>query len=112
MLTRQILRTATKYSLQRVVNKNLGSLGGIVTQLYNLVSERADLRSWLTLPANAQVARLALPVGEQTIKLSMLESNIDVPVPIYAAGVTLVRIIQTVGKVAVQMMIITPETGG
>src|SRR5699024_4568200 len=49
MLTRQILRTATKYTLQRVVNKNLGSLGGIVTQLYNLVSELADLRSWLTL---------------------------------------------------------------
>src|SRR5699024_2032815 len=103
-------RTTAKYTLQKEANKNLGSLGALAIQIYNLVSERADLRSWLTLPANAQIARLALPAGK--VELSILGSNTGVPVPIYAAGVTLVRFMQTGNRVAAQMMIITPETGG
>ena len=35
-----------------------------LSSLYNLSTERADLRSWQTLPAQIRVARLLLEPGE------------------------------------------------
>jgi hypothetical protein len=111
ILTRQILRTTAKYALQKEANKNLGLLGAFATQLYNIVSEQADLRSWLTLPANAQVARMPLPAGTQTVELSLPTGNTEVMATIPAAGVCLVRVIQAGGKLTTQVMTINPDGG-
>ena len=47
-----------------------GILVSITGSLWNNFSERADLRSWLTLPAEIQVLRAAVPSGEQRVILS------------------------------------------
>ena len=109
ILTRQILRTTAKYALQKEANKNFGLLGAFATQIYNLVSEQADLRSWLTLPANAQVARVVLPAGEQSVELSLPGGNANLTVPIAANGVTLLRVIDVGGRLITQVMPIRQE---
>ena len=91
MLVRQTLRAATKYEAQKQANENLGLLGAITTQVYNLVSERADLRSWLSLPAYGMAAEIMLPAGEQTIVLSAPGASASVTVPVRPGGITLVR---------------------
>jgi hypothetical protein len=111
ILTRQILRTTAKYALQKEANKNFGALGAFATQIYNLVSEQADLRSWLTLPANGQVARLELPPGEQSVELSLPGGNANLTVPIRAQGVTLIRVIDLGGQLITQVMPIAPDGG-
>jgi hypothetical protein len=39
--------------------------------LYNVASEQADTRSWLTLPDEVQILRLSLPPGQQVIELNI-----------------------------------------
>lgn len=95
MLVRQTLRAAAKYEAQKQANDNLGLLGAFTTQIYNLVSERADLRSWLTLPAYGLATRMELPAGTQVIKLSASGGSASVEVPVRAGGVTLLRVIET-----------------
>ena len=97
MLVRQTLRAATKYAAQKQANDNLGLFGALTTQIYNLVSERADLRSWLSLPAYGMATRMELPAGMQVIKLSAQGGNASVEVPVRAGGVTIVRVIEAGG---------------
>lgn len=94
MLVRQTLRAAAKYEAQKRANDNFGVFGALSTQIYNLVSERADLRSWLTLPAYGMAARMELPAGNQVIKLSASGGGASVEVPVRAGGITLVRVIE------------------
>lgn len=44
-----------------------GALVGLVGNVAAAASEQADLRSWTTLPASVNVARLWLPAGQHTI---------------------------------------------
>jgi len=94
MVVRQTLRAAAKYEAQKQANENMGLLGAISTQIYNLVSERADLRSWLTLPAYGMATRMELPAGDQVIKLSASGGSASVNVPVRAGGVTIVRVVE------------------
>lgn len=94
MVVRQTLRAAAKYGAQKQANEQLGLFGGLATQIYNLVSERADLRSWLTLPAYAMATRMELPAGNQVIKLSASGGSASVNVPVLAGGITLLRVIE------------------
>jgi hypothetical protein len=67
--TRQIIRAVAKGAMALESKKLLGGLGQIALSAWNLVSESADLRSWLTLPANAQILRIPLPVGHHKLSL-------------------------------------------
>jgi len=66
----QVARSTAKYAAQKAVGNHFGVFGQLATNLYNTASEKPDLRAWTTLPSNAQVARLMLPVGTHTIQLS------------------------------------------
>ena len=52
MLTRQALRLVAKEQVRRTAAKE-GDVGNILVGIFNTLSERADTRSWLTLPAQA-----------------------------------------------------------
>ena len=67
--TRQIIRAVAKGVASAEAKKKMGELGQFAANVWNLVSESADLRSWLTLPANAQILRTALPVGHYRLAL-------------------------------------------
>lgn len=93
MLVRQTLRAAAKYEAQKQANDQAGALGFLTAQIYNLVSERADLRSWLTLPAYGMASELSLPPGEQVIALSTSGGGASVTVPVRRGRITLVRVV-------------------
>lgn len=75
---RSIARAVVKTSAVHAASSNnnndamVGLLEGLATQVTAIATERADTRSWLTLPANIQLARLALPPGSYTIKVELL----------------------------------------
>ncbi len=85
LIVRQVLRTSAKALAASEAKKRLGALGEIGASLYNLVSENADLRSWITLPAQAQIMRVTLPAGRQRLSLALpgtgtgREVEIDIP---------------------------------
>lgn len=104
MIMRQVLRADAKYNAQKKANRDLGLFGALATQVYNLVSEQADLRSWLTLPAWAQATRLRLPVGEHELQLSGQGGGATVKVPVISGGVTLVSVIDAGGMLRTKVM--------
>jgi len=71
VLAKAIIRPALKYLIERKqkedIEKRNGRLAaegfGLLSNLYNLFSEQADLRSWQSLPAQLRVARLFLSPG-------------------------------------------------
>ncbi|MCX8491478.1 MAG: hypothetical protein ORN54_10460 [Cyclobacteriaceae bacterium] len=44
---------------------------GALLVVYSIFSEKADTRSWQTLPRSVYYARVPLPVGETTIRLNL-----------------------------------------
>jgi hypothetical protein len=48
MLVRQTLRAQTKHKMQQQANDQGGAILGLLVGAYNIISENADLRSWLT----------------------------------------------------------------
>ena len=68
-LTTQIARSTAKYAVQKELGNRLGVFGQLAGNIYNTATEKADVRAWNTLPSNAQVTRLLLPVGSHTIQL-------------------------------------------
>lgn len=91
MLVRHTLRARAKYEAQKQA-REWGALGFFVAQIYGLASERADLRSWLSLPSSTLVARMELEPGDRKLKLSGPGGGASVSVPVIAGGVTLVRV--------------------
>lgn len=55
-----------------------GLLGAMAVKVAAYATERADTRSWLTLPANIHLARMALPAGSYTVKVELLGTASEV----------------------------------
>ncbi|HKB15451.1 MAG TPA: hypothetical protein VKF62_05265, partial [Planctomycetota bacterium] len=53
-------------------------LVGFLFSIFNFASEQADLRSWLTLPANFQAARFEVPPGRHDLVLQLIGGNGEV----------------------------------
>ena len=84
MLFETLLRGLVKYWAFREVNERNRILG-IIANLFAVATERADTRSWRTLPNQIFMVRMPLPAGTHTLKLSFLDVNGQVrrsqPVP-------------------------------
>ncbi|HEX5677726.1 MAG TPA: hypothetical protein VFX91_07140 [Alcanivorax sp.] len=104
LLVRQTLRATTKYNLQKKANDDFGPVGAIITQIFNVVSEQADLRSWLSLPAYAQATRLMLPPGEHWLELSTPGGGASLTVPVVAQGVTVIHVVATPGRLITRVL--------
>ena len=77
LVIKQILRTLAKGTVAMVALDQQGSAGvagAVLSSIYNVVTEQADLRSWLTLPQNIQAVRVTIPSGTQQLVLC-LESH-------------------------------------
>lgn len=72
---------ASKRARQVAMNNNnnndamVGMLGALAFQVAAVATERADTRSWLTLPSNIQLARLSLPPGSYSVKVELLGAD-------------------------------------
>ena len=99
IVSRQVLRLVAKEQVRRKLSKEGGDVGNILAGLYNLASERADTRSWLTLPGDVQIIKADLPAGEH--QLSFNRKNVaanDTMVTIAPNKITLV-VISEIGQV-------------
>lgn len=83
-LLRTIARGIAKYTLVQSVRegkkKDDGSrekneVAGFLANLFTSATERADTRSWTTLPDAIHIARLALPEGTHTITVDVLDRS-------------------------------------
>jgi len=92
---RQMIRAITKGAATKLAKEKLGLLGSLTMSAWNLVSENADLRSWLTLPANAQILRARLPAGTHTLTLEhpRLVEPTAIDVDINEGGKTIVHVV-------------------
>ncbi|MDD3275333.1 MAG: tetratricopeptide repeat protein [Candidatus Omnitrophica bacterium] len=70
LVVHQLLRASAKTVMAKAAEDQGGWVGSLVASAYNIISESADLRSWLTLPGDAQVARFRLSPGEHDIVFS------------------------------------------
>ena len=74
MLARTVGRGLLKYMASAKAEKENKVLGFIVN-LFAAATEAADTRSWVSLPHNVQIGRLALPAGTHTLTLESLDSR-------------------------------------
>jgi uncharacterized protein len=99
--TRQIIRAVAKGATTAVAKKQMGELGQFASNIWNLISESADLRSWLTLPANAQILRTALPAGSYRLALQhpMTAGTTYADITINAGGKTVLQVVRAGGQI-------------
>lgn len=90
MLTRQALRLLAKEQLRRSAAKEGGDAGNLLVGIFNTLSERADTRSWLTLPAEAGSWQGMLPAGEVRLSLGAGSAMRELPLTIHGGRTTLV----------------------
>lgn len=75
IVIRQLIRSVAKAAAAKVAEEKGGKIGSFIASLYNVFSENADLRSWATLPADAQIMRISLPAGEHEFLFSHKDSG-------------------------------------
>nr|WP_211183564.1 adenine DNA methylase [Pseudoalteromonas arctica] len=86
-VSRQILRLVAKEKVRAELARSGGDVGNILANLYNLASEQADTRSWLTLPNQISVARAQLTAGDHVLTLA---NHNDIKFTVSKQGLTLI----------------------
>lgn len=73
IMARATARAVVKYNTQSTANDQ-GSIAGLLMTITNIVTERADTRSWTTLPQAIQLQRVLLPVGEHQVQIELVNA--------------------------------------
>ncbi|MBI1920273.1 MAG: hypothetical protein HYS23_04235 [Geobacter sp.] len=96
MTLRQILRGGAKAATTAKMKNDLGPLGELTSTIWNIVSENADLRSWLTLPDNAQIFRAPVSSGPHRLVLTYegVAAPVLVDVDVRKKGKTILRVVR------------------
>jgi hypothetical protein len=72
LLTRQAIRLIAKEQIRHNLSKSGGDVGNILASLYNIASEKADTRSWSSLPDNVQIMRINnIEAGHKKLVISL-----------------------------------------
>jgi hypothetical protein len=74
ILLRTVVRAILKYLAFRRAKKK-GDLLGNLVNFFNVATERADTRSWETLPNQIFLVRMSLPAGTHNVTLSFLDDG-------------------------------------
>jgi len=75
MVLRQVIRSTVKGVATKAAKDQFGGLGALAASAYNVLSEQADTRCWISLPESAQVLRVFLPAGKHTLALGQNETG-------------------------------------
>lgn len=73
IMARAMARAVVKYQSQRTAQEQ-NDLAGFLLTVTNLATERADTRSWTTLPKEIQMTRVLLPAGQQRVSIEIVNS--------------------------------------
>ena len=93
LITRQILRGIAKNQLQAQSRKQMGPAAQFIANIYNIVSESADRRSWLTIPNTGQALRMNLKEGRRELTLRAPNTMEKLALEIKAGRTVFVRVI-------------------
>jgi len=69
LATRSTVRTFLKRELRKQMREKHGDWAALASDIFSSLSERADLRTWSTLPDSWQAARMFLPPGSHQLNL-------------------------------------------
>lgn len=72
-VAKSLLRLASKAKMQDEIRKSLGGTAGLIAGIGFSLSQKADTRSWLTLPASWQIAKARLPFGSHELKVTYVD---------------------------------------
>lgn len=72
---RAIARAGIKGAVASELKRQDEWLLGLLVEVAGVLSERADTRSWFTLPHNIYMGRMRLPPGDYTVTLELLGRN-------------------------------------
>ena len=72
VLKAQMAKAARENARQQNQNNAGAAVAAMAVEIAGLVTERADTRSWMTLPSRIHLARLPLPPGTYTVKVDLL----------------------------------------
>ena len=95
MLVRQIIRIVVKKETSKQAGDQFGVAAVLASTALNIATERADLRSWLTLPNDAQIFRKTLAPGERNISLGNGIASGDISIKIIPGKKTILRVVST-----------------
>ncbi len=95
LMLRQVLRLIAKQQMVGQSRRQLGPGGELAAIVFNVVSENADRRSWLTLPNDAQILRQYLEPGAYQLRVSDGRASGVIDVEVTPLKKTIVRIIAT-----------------
>lgn len=95
MIVRQGLRVIAREQLK---DNQRDSAFGMLAGIGQLLLNRADLRSWLTLPAEVQILHAAAGEGEQTLTLRDGIRSDEITVNVRPGHVTVVHVIAAGGR--------------
>ncbi len=98
LLSRQVVRVVAKEELRRKMAKEGGDLGNIIASIYNVTTEKADTRSWSTLPAIVKVIRMPLQAGNQVLSLSNGRDVTNISLDVSKGSRYLLNVIDVGGK--------------
>ncbi len=71
IVTRQVIRVLAKEEMRQQMSRKGGDVGNILAALYNVASEKADTRSWSTLPDSIHILRMDFAPGKHEVELTI-----------------------------------------
>lgn len=72
MAAKSVARGLLKRELTQQLGDDHGGIGRLIGDLFAVITERADVRGWRTLPDNWQACRLFVPPGVHTLTLEAI----------------------------------------
>lgn len=96
IFVRQVLRLVAKYQVQQRLQRE-NPWAGFAAQVFNLLTDQADLRSWSTLPSRLGVAHRSVPAGRHTLRWAGADAA-DASVVDLPPGGTLVLLVDSFGQ--------------
>ena len=69
MIAKEGARLIAKGALTEEVRRNFGELAAIAFNIFNVITETADTRSWTLLPEAYFISRIRVPAGSRTIRI-------------------------------------------
>jgi hypothetical protein len=93
------LRAVARMVLKKKISKEAGKedgFAGFIANVAGILTERADTRSWITLPESIHLLRLSLPPGEHAVGFAGLQT--ERVLPLEAGGVTVLSLHGLTGR--------------
>lgn len=92
LLTRQVVRVVAKEQVRQKLSREAGDVGNILASIYNIASEKADTRSWSTLPDQVDIIRFDTASGQQVLNIQLDGQQKSIEVDVQPNRISLISI--------------------